>query len=233
VLKGERIELGNSGLIAGAFSSVSGKADKTLDTNGQILYYNSGRQALNIGASGTVLTVSGSNLPSWAAAGGGKWETVENHVATGTESTYTFDIDEATADNSMLVLVYDLGATASFAFQMVVNDVTNNNSDGSMINAGSQTIINVAGASEIEIASTTILSAADTTACGTVQIFAPTAASTRPLVLSQATGQNTSAIEFISSLVVGTGTPITKIIIQTSTSTWLENSRFTLYRVVR
>ena len=27
---------GNSGMIAGAFSSVSGKADKTLDTNGQI-----------------------------------------------------------------------------------------------------------------------------------------------------------------------------------------------------
>ena len=44
--------MGNSGMIAGAFSSVSGKADKTLDANGQILYYNSGRQALNIGSEG-------------------------------------------------------------------------------------------------------------------------------------------------------------------------------------
>ena len=49
--------MGNSGMIAGAFSSVSGKADKTLDSNGQILYYNSGRQALNIGEEGEVLTV--------------------------------------------------------------------------------------------------------------------------------------------------------------------------------
>ena len=224
---------GNSGMIAGAFSSTSGKADTVLTTNGDVLYYNSGRQRLAIGASGTVLTVSGSNLPSWAAAGGGKWETVENHVATGTESTYTFDIDEATDDNSMLVLVYDLGATASFALQMEVNDVTNYNSDGSLINAGSQTIINSSGDAEIEIASTTIIAAGNSTACGTVQIFTPDAGTTRPLVLSQATGQNTSAIEFVSSLVVGSATSITKIVVQTSTSTWLANSKFTLYRVVR
>jgi len=62
--------MGNSGMIAGAFSSVSGKADKTLDTNGQILYYNSGRQALNIGTEGKVLTVSDADLPAWETASG-------------------------------------------------------------------------------------------------------------------------------------------------------------------
>jgi len=62
--------MGNSGMIAGAFSSTSGKADKTLDTNGQILYYNSGRQALNIAAEGQLLTVSSYDLPAWETASG-------------------------------------------------------------------------------------------------------------------------------------------------------------------
>ena len=78
--KGDRIELGNCGMIAGAFSSTSGKADITLTTNGQILYYNSGRQALNKGADGTVLTLA-SGLPSWAAASAG--------VALGDNNTWT------------------------------------------------------------------------------------------------------------------------------------------------
>jgi len=68
--KGGLIELGNCGMIAGAFSSTSGKADITLTTNGDVLYYNSGRQRLAIGSEGTVLTVSGSDLPAWEATGG-------------------------------------------------------------------------------------------------------------------------------------------------------------------
>ena len=46
-------------------SDVSGKADVVMDTNGQMLYYNSGRQALDIGSDNQILTVSGSSLPNW------------------------------------------------------------------------------------------------------------------------------------------------------------------------
>ena len=62
--------MGNSGMIAGAFSSVSGKADTVLTTNGDVLYYNSGRQRLAIGDEGKVLTVSSSDLPAWETASG-------------------------------------------------------------------------------------------------------------------------------------------------------------------
>jgi len=62
--------MGNSGMIAGAFSSTSGKADTVLTTDGDVLYYNSGRQRLAIGAEGKVLTVSSSDLPAWETAGG-------------------------------------------------------------------------------------------------------------------------------------------------------------------
>ena len=57
--------MGNCGLI-GAFSSTSGKADTVLDTNGQILYYNNGRKALDKEDNDDVLTLK-SGLPSWEA----------------------------------------------------------------------------------------------------------------------------------------------------------------------
>ena len=69
--------MGNSGLIAGAFSSTSGKADTVLDTNGQILYYNNGRKALDKEDNDDVLTLK-SGLPSWeAAASGGQVSLLE------------------------------------------------------------------------------------------------------------------------------------------------------------
>jgi len=82
--------MGNSGMIAGAFSSVSGKADKTLETNGQILYYNSGRQALNIGTEGKVLTVSSSDLPAWETASAGAWSQIaSSNLSGGVASSLT------------------------------------------------------------------------------------------------------------------------------------------------
>ena len=57
-------------MIAGAFSSTSGKADTVLTTSGDVLYYTSSRQRLAIGDEGQVLTVSGSDLPAWEATGG-------------------------------------------------------------------------------------------------------------------------------------------------------------------
>tara|TARA_R100001143_G_C3342203_1_gene124869 strand:+ start:177 stop:893 length:717 start_codon:yes stop_codon:yes gene_type:complete len=71
VLKGGQIELGNCGMIAGAFSSTSGKADTVLTTSGDVLYYTSSRQRLPIGSEGTVLTVSSSDLPAWETASAG------------------------------------------------------------------------------------------------------------------------------------------------------------------
>jgi len=78
--KGGLIELGNSGLIAGAFSSTSGKADTVLDTNGQILYYNNGRKALDKEDNDDVLTLK-SGLPSWEAAASGGANTALSNLS--------------------------------------------------------------------------------------------------------------------------------------------------------
>ena len=104
--------MGNSGMIAGAFSSVSGKADKTLDSNGQILYYNSGRQALNIGSEGKVLTVSSSDLPAWETASSVLWSALADYEATSAESSHTFSFTAVDFDDdSYLVLELDGGVT--------------------------------------------------------------------------------------------------------------------------
>mgnify|MGYP003148688601 CR=1 FL=1 len=69
MLKGGRIELGNCGMITGAFSSTTGFADTVMTTNGDIVYYNSGRQRLGKGDDGQFLKLA-SGLPSWATASG-------------------------------------------------------------------------------------------------------------------------------------------------------------------
>jgi len=57
-------------LIAGAFSSTSGKADTVMNTNGQILYYNNGRKALDKEDNDDILTLK-SGLPSWETPSAG------------------------------------------------------------------------------------------------------------------------------------------------------------------
>ena len=85
-LNGDRIELGNCGLI-GAFSSTSNLADKVLTTDGDILYYNSGRQRLAKSTNDKVLQLK-SGLPSWQT------------ISTGDSVTLTRQADSITSDES-------------------------------------------------------------------------------------------------------------------------------------
>jgi len=67
-------------MIAGAFSSTSGKADTVLTTNGDILYYNNGRQRLPKEDNDDVLTLK-SGLPSWEAAASGGANTALSNLS--------------------------------------------------------------------------------------------------------------------------------------------------------
>jgi len=158
--------MGNSGMIAGAFSSVSGKADKTLDTNGQILYYNSGRQALNIGSANQVLTVSGSNLPSWAAASSGAVELLDYEDFSADAADYTFTPSSAlTADNYSEFRIAISGKTDSVNAipTLIISDsVDNVYFTGETINgSGVRTALTGSDTGIINIASTTTIAAAN------------------------------------------------------------------------
>jgi len=114
--------LGNCGLI-GAFSSTSGKADTVLDTNGQILYYNNGRKALDKEDNDDVLTLK-SGLPSWEApSAGGATVTVQAITPTNaqtTTSTSLVDIDNCTITSP----VRSGGFLSWIIFASVQNDTT-------------------------------------------------------------------------------------------------------------
>jgi len=118
-------------MIAGAFSSTSGKADITLTTNGDVLYYNSGRQRLAIGDEGQVLTVSGSDLPAWAtASGGGDLEKLNDSElgADGTSLVYTPSsaLDMETVYGELYVIVQGWAAVAA-SIGLKINDHTDYN----------------------------------------------------------------------------------------------------------
>jgi len=86
-------------MITGAFSSTSGFADTVMTTNGDMIYYNSGRQRLAKGDDSQVLTLA-SGLPSWAAAGSGAVELLDYEDFSADAADYTFTPSSAlTADN--------------------------------------------------------------------------------------------------------------------------------------
>tara|TARA_R100000501_G_C2595180_1_gene93963 strand:- start:137 stop:826 length:690 start_codon:yes stop_codon:yes gene_type:complete len=227
---------GNSGMIAGAFSSVSGKADKTLDTNGQILYYNSGRQALNIGSANQVLTVSGSNLPSWAAASGGKLELIENYTeGDATQNSKDFDVTEDPDDFSCLILEYSIGVDGAGDLNMQLNSNTGAGEyeiNGTRIDGGSESLVN-ASSTSAEICPSEILSSDGNTGCGRVAIYLTEAGTTRPCFTAIATGQNTAQYYSIAGVNFVAETSITKITISMDANNWKQNSNFTLYRCAK
>jgi len=219
-------------MIAGAFSSTSGKADTVLTTSGDVLYYTSSRQRLPIGDEGQVLTVSGSDLPAWAAAGGGNLEQIEFHEAAANESSHTFsfspDID--LDDYSSLRLSFTGVIVAALDLELVLDGLTANYYyNYTDDNAG--TLTNVTGTNQAQfvIADASVLPAAQYFG-GYIDI----------LPMEQNEGSDLFAISCIVngqyrgvSICGGhvegaTLSSLSSVKIQTSTSSWYIHSRFNL-----
>jgi len=138
-------------MIAGAFSSTSGKADTVLTTNGDVLYYNSGRQRLAVGNEGQVLTVSGSDLPAWEAAGGLSSpltsdlvynDSVKAAFGTGGSDSYiSHDGSNLTIETSTGRLIHDTDASFAANKCLTLNTSTVTISSGAI--TGSANVMNV------------------------------------------------------------------------------------------
>jgi len=141
--------MGNYGLISGAFSSTSGKADITLTQNGDILYYNSGRQRLPKEDNDDILTLK-LGLPSWEppAGNGAAISYVASGVAAGTVTEISVDFTAISqTDISALMVVWSAGLTTQTNMKIQVNGNTgaNYDSDGAAQYGGSSALVNWSG----------------------------------------------------------------------------------------
>lgn len=223
---------GNSGMIAGAFSSVSGKADTVLTTNGDMLYYNSGRQRLPKGSDGEFLKLA-SGLPSWAAATG-KYELLDDHTATSTESTYTYTETLSVDDYARFFIFIRGGATASLQMQMLLNgnSSSNNHYSREYYTGGSITVSDVASASFCELASTNIIPA---TEAFNIDIEILTSDLDESYMQYSATSRRFGSNRWERYYGVNSGVTgnLTSLVFQTSTSTWIAGTEIMIYGVHR
>ena len=122
--------MGNCGLI-GAFSSTSGKADTVLDTNGQILYYNNGRKALDKEDNDDILTLK-SGLPSWEApsAGGNQFLILSGIPAIDSNAARYFPLAAGSNQFSGTESYLSLTIYLAFTIQRHTIHVTVNGKDG-------------------------------------------------------------------------------------------------------
>ena len=213
-------------------------ADTVLTTAGDILYENNTPELARLakGSDTEVLTLS-SGLPTWSApAGGGKLELVENYTeASATGSTKTFTVTEDPDDFSCLVLEFSMGCSASLDLLLQINGSVGAGEygwEGTLIAGGSETLISATGTAS-EICPSEILSADGQTGCGRVSIYLPEAGTTRRVMNVESSGQNTSAYFRTSSCNFVASATITSITVLTSTSTWKQDSNFTLYRLAK
>ena len=191
-------------------------------------------------ALGTTGTASSSTFlrgdNSWATAGGGKLELIENYTeASATGSTKTFTVTEDPDDFSCLVLEFSIGCSASLDLLLQINGSVGSGEygwEGTLIAGGSETLISATGTAS-EICPSEILSSDGQTGCGRVSIYLPEAGTTRKSLNVTSTGQNTSAYFRTSACNFVASATITSITVLTSTSTWKQDSNFTLYRMAK
>jgi len=193
-------------------------------------------QELAIGGAGQQLVVNaGATAPEWSTEHAqGTWQLIETFKSPGASSTYTFSFAALDPnDISALVLVYAMAADAALNLQLVVENITNNETNYIRIDSAAVTALQLTAQTQQQICSSTLLSGATTTANGLVYIQQPLAGTTRPTITFQTCSQNTGAVESGGGLCVGTPASFTDIEIKTSASTWSTNSIFSLYKILR
>ena len=207
-------------------------------TKGDLSGFSTLQARIPIGTNDQVLTADSTDSlgMAWKTAGGGAYEVIETHIATGNESTFTFTFPAIDFQSySKLVLIIDGNLTASANLELKLNSITTwYYTDGQRISNGTQTIINSGALSHFVIGSTSILNTSNVQFTGQIDILLSNSGGSggRPTIYSHVTGSN-AIYESISGNIASNVTSLTDVILETSTSTWKSGARMTLYKVAR
>jgi len=169
----------------------------------------------------------------------GAMEPLLDYEAAVAEGSHTFTLPSAIDfdDDSYLLLVIDLGSTASFALELGVNGITSAtyHTDGFRIDAGTETIIDQNLVALWEIASVTMITAANRPIAAIITIQLNKAGpSDRVAISSNAISSVLAITETITGGFQTTSTAsITSLEVTASASTWQIGTRMTLYQVSR
>lgn len=192
---------------------------------------------LPIGAATQVMAVNaGATALEYVAAASGSLERLDTHLATGTESTYTFT--PATAlneqDYSEVKVIYSGEATATFVLNQRWNTIATSSyrTDGTRTAGGSTTIIDVGNTTGAEIASSTIMSIADGVYCEVTIHMQDSAFTNRLLGWATSNGSGPN-YEVVALLLTTQTNELSAITTLTSTSTWKAGTKIDTFGVQR
>lgn len=182
--------------------------------------------------SGNIVYFDGTNYAQKAPT----YEMLDNHLASGAESSYTFTPGTALSGDtySEIIINYDLVPTAVFALQGVINAIGggSNESWGTKTTTTAVSAINATAAAQIQLASTAICEGTRPVV-GQLRLLLVQAHATRQCLGFSTFTSTAEIMEVMSHVVDVTTDTITSIKTQTSTSTWTTNSRITTYGVRR
>ncbi len=170
-------------------------------------------------------------MPNYKASN--KMVTIEDYNSPSTAATKTFTFPAIDFSKvSKLVLVIDGLTTAALALRVTINGIVTSkySYDGRRIAGGTETLLDVTAEEYWEVASVAAIDAARSF-MGTIEIYHSTI--DKPGLISTVNAASGDKQEQITGFLDQEVLSITSIEIVTSTSTWIADTRMTLYKVLR
>ena len=211
--------------------------NKTIDGDlNTIIDINETQMDVSVGAANTVLTSNGVGSAPTYQTSPALWTVLGDYEASIAEGTISFTFTAVDFDDdAYLLLVIDLAPTASFNLLVSVNNVktANYSSDGRRITGGVETLLDINTAAGWQVASSTLVDDSGANIFGIVEIgLTKGAANDQPMFNCrfQSVGAKN---EVLGGMRNTDATSISRVDIDTSTSTWRIGTRMTLYKVAR
>jgi len=223
-----------------------GNLDMTGVTQGNLsagsVTYSDGNnlQELAIGTPAQILTVNaGATAPEYTSLSGVEtYQALDHHIATGTESTYTYTpgtpLNIQTTYSKIIVFFSGVN-TASLAMQVKINGLTNYAYSKLLADTSTVSTALHTAQTTFEVIGTELIDGPSAFFAGDLELWSLQSAGSTNRCMIKSNGWTEHEGQQTSKGDPGTGntTTITSIEVLTSTSTWQQNTEIWIYGVLR